>query len=45
MGDDNDDNGDSHAGHGIWTMVEEDVFVNDVDDEKAIKDDLGTTWT
>ena len=26
MGDANDDNGDSHAGHGIWTMVEEDVM-------------------
>ena len=44
MGDGNDDNGDSDAGHGIWTIVEEDVYVNDVD-EKAIKDDLGTTWT
>ena len=45
MGDGNEDNGDSHAGHGIWAMVEEDAYVNDVDDKKAIKDDLGTTWT
>ena len=44
MGDGNDDNGDSNAGHGIWRMVEEDVYGNYVD-EKAIKDDLGTTWT
>ena len=34
MGDANDDNGDSHAGHGIWTMVEGDVYVNDVDHER-----------
>ena len=39
MGDGNDDNGDSDAGHGIWMMVEEDVYVNDVDDEKVIKDE------
>ena len=45
MGDGNDDNGDSHAGHGIWTMVEEDVYGNYVDHEKAVKDDLSTTWT
>ena len=35
MGDGNDDNGDSHAGHGLWMMVEE----GDVDDEKTINDD------
>ena len=45
MGDGNDDNGDSHARHGIWRMVEGDVYVNDVGDEEAIKDDQGTTWT
>ena len=45
MGDGNDNNGDSHAGHVIWTMVEEEVYVNDVGDEEAIKDDQGTTWT